>query len=435
MEEQEISLRELIEVLLKNKTIIIGITIICILISGVLSYFVIEPTYEAEAKILVSDMVKKQPQIEGIENIIDNLSNYPGLTVESYKDHIKNPVILEKVRSELKLDPEEYSLESLRNSIEVENPKNTNIIKIKIKNNDPELAKNIANSVAVNFTNFITDLAKKQATKSLEYVENQLNIEEKNLNKAMVEYKKFLQQPRGVFELESEQSSKIALLTKYKEKLAQTDIDLEVIAASLQKTKDQLEETKMYIVTTKSLTDDPILFNYANEEKNKSTLETMQLEMKSEEINPVYIALKERLAELEIRLTQIKTGKISLDQKIAQTQKELEKLQVELAEKKHQKEILNRKVNMAQKTYNALMDKYEESRIAQSSKVGETAVVISSRAIIPEKPVSPKKALNLAIAAVLGMMLGVFIAFFKAYWESTTETLQATKGTGLSNSK
>ena len=34
-------------------------------------------------------------------------------------------------------------------------------------------------------------------------------------------------------------------------------------------------------------------------------------------------------------------------------------------------------------------------------------------------PVAPNKKMNIAIAAVLGLMLGVFIAFFIEYWKSS----------------
>jgi uncharacterized protein involved in exopolysaccharide biosynthesis len=38
-------------------------------------------------------------------------------------------------------------------------------------------------------------------------------------------------------------------------------------------------------------------------------------------------------------------------------------------------------------------------------------------AIEPEKPVSPRKKLNIAIAGVLGVMIGVFGAFAAEYFE------------------
>lgn len=426
MEDQEISLRELIEILLKNKAIIALITIVCVFISGIFSFFVMDPVYEAQAKLIVSDLKSQQSSSEELP-IIESLTPYPDFNIESYKEQIKNPEILMKTIEELQLDPEKYTVSSLAKTITIDQTSGTNIIRVKVKNTDPELAAKIANSVAVNFTNFITDLSKKQASKSLEYIENQLKIEEENLNKALLAYQEFLKQPRGVSELQSEQTSKIALLTLYKEELAQQDIEISATQKALQEAQRLLQKTEKYIVTKKSITDDPLLFNYVEQEKDASVRETMKIKMESEEINPVYFSLQQTISESQIKLSQLQATKEQLNAAIAKIQKELEQIQVELANKQHQDDILSRQVSTAQKTYNALMDKYEESRLTESSKIGESAVVISSRAIPPVEPVSPNKILNLAIAGVLGIMLGVFIAFFKEYWQSTANQSQSVK--------
>lgn len=54
--EEEISLREIIETLLKWKGLIAGITVITLVISGVVSFFVLAPTYEARATLLINQV-------------------------------------------------------------------------------------------------------------------------------------------------------------------------------------------------------------------------------------------------------------------------------------------------------------------------------------------------------------------------------------------
>lgn len=39
----------------------------------------------------------------------------------------------------------------------------------------------------------------------------------------------------------------------------------------------------------------------------------------------------------------------------------------------------------------------------------------------PENPISPKKKQNIAIAGILGLMLGVFIAFFREFWVNSSK--------------
>ena len=70
-------------------------------------------------------------------------------------------------------------------------------------------------------------------------------------------------------------------------------------------------------------------------------------------------------------------------------------------------------------TYNAFLEKYEEIRITKSSAIGDASIIIISPAVEPTNPVAPNKKMNIAIAAVFGLMLGVFIAFFIEYWKTS----------------
>ncbi|MCR1951948.1 Wzz/FepE/Etk N-terminal domain-containing protein [Clostridium sp. DSM 100503] len=53
MEEQLISIEEIIRILKKRRRIIVIITLLCTLASAVLSFFVIEPEYEANTKLFI----------------------------------------------------------------------------------------------------------------------------------------------------------------------------------------------------------------------------------------------------------------------------------------------------------------------------------------------------------------------------------------------
>ncbi|NLM44839.1 MAG: capsular biosynthesis protein, partial [Clostridiales bacterium] len=62
-----------------------------------------------------------------------------------------------------------------------------------------------------------------------------------------------------------------------------------------------------------------------------------------------------------------------------------------------------------------------EARITTSSKIGDANIMIVSPAIVPDIPVAPKKALNMAVAMVLGLMMGVFVVFFMDYWKNSAD--------------
>ena len=71
-------------------------------------------------------------------------------------------------------------------------------------------------------------------------------------------------------------------------------------------------------------------------------------------------------------------------------------------------------------TYNELVQDYEKTQLYSMSKEVNAGVKIVSSAIPPKEPISPRKMLNLAIAGVLGIFVGIIAAFVTEYWKKTT---------------
>ncbi len=86
------------------------------------------------------------------------------------------------------------------------------------------------------------------------------------------------------------------------------------------------------------------------------------------------------------------------------------RLEAEQARQRELKQVRDR----AWETYKALANKAEEVKIAARTAGAE--VKVASRALVPREPASPKKLLNAALAGALGLLLGVFGAFFVEYW-------------------
>jgi len=423
--QEEITLRELIEILLKGKKLIAIITVVAIVASGILSFLILDPVYEAKTILIASGVnakVQTQSQSQGIEELLDTMSRYPQMSIETYKEQISNPHILNQVIQELNLEEKGINRVQLRDMLSLSTIKDTNLITIAVKHSDPVLAADIANTVAKKFTAHISDIAKAQADKSSNYIKTQMDIEKENLDAALLEYKNYLAQPKGLLELQKEVNSKTDLITQYKNDLLNAEIEEKKITASLEAAKKELANTPERITLKKSIADDPLLTQYAENKNDNTIKDVLNIDLESEELNNLYINLKNQVNNYEIQLSQIRAQKEALSKAIEETANELETLQVELAEKQHQDNIMKQKVEFAQSTYEAFLNKYEETRILKSSDIGEASIIISSPAVEPLTPVGPRKMLNMAIAAVLGLMIGVFAVFFKEYWTSTSST-------------
>lgn len=421
----EISLRELIEVLLKGWRLIAIITVISLLFSGVYSFFIQEPVYEAKAILMASFATEKLTTLQNdnkdIASILDTIAAYPSMTIQTYKEQIKSSKVLQQVIDEMELGKYEINRSELREMVELETIANTNLITVKVTHKDPKFAADIANTLTKAFTLSITDMTRKQASESSMFLKGQLEVEKKNLDEATLELKEYSSQSRGANELRQEFDSKLLMLTTFKTQLVEKEVELNKAKAALTASEKALNSTPPLIITKKSVGQDPLLNQIVAETTGTSIKDAAQITMVSEEINEGYISLSTKVSEYKIAVSEL-SGEIEMTRtKISSTQIELENMQLELVDKEHNQALLQRKVELSQGTYDTFLNKYEEIRIAESTEIGNSTINIISQAAIPEEPAGSGRMFNLAIAGVIGMMVGIFVTYFKYYWRTSAK--------------
>ncbi|RXT03685.1 YveK family protein [Ammoniphilus sp. CFH 90114] len=144
MEETTIDLREIVEIIKKRFVIIILVTLMATVTSGLVSFFVITPIYEASTQLLVN---KKESQSEMlVPNFSDIQSNLK--LIETYNVIIKSPRVLEKAIENMGL---EMTAGQLSNKIKVNAVQNSQVMSITVSDPDPEKAILIANGIASTF--------------------------------------------------------------------------------------------------------------------------------------------------------------------------------------------------------------------------------------------------------------------------------------------
>ncbi len=152
MEEETISLRELFAVLKKRMGLIIVVSLLATIITGVISYSYLKPVYRASTQILVSQAAAGSlGTLAGIE--LDTDAKY----IETYNVILKSPYILDKVIKELNL---KTTAQGLTGSVSVAQQGKSQVMSIVVTNNDPAQAVIIANGIAKVFQSEITGLMK-----------------------------------------------------------------------------------------------------------------------------------------------------------------------------------------------------------------------------------------------------------------------------------
>ena len=137
--EETIDLREYFAIIKKRFWIIAIITIVAMVVSGVISFFMLSPVYESKSTLIVNTEKNEETQmITG-----DQFSVTQKLAV-TYGEIIKSRAVLESVISNLKLDSE---YEDLVEKITVSPVKDTQIISISVQDTNPKKARDIANEI------------------------------------------------------------------------------------------------------------------------------------------------------------------------------------------------------------------------------------------------------------------------------------------------
>lgn len=416
MEEQEISLRELIEIILKGKYFIITITIIALLASGILSFFILDPVYEAKTVIVVNQPTLPKIQGQGLETLVDTLSKMPSINAQTYASQVKTAVVLRNVIEKVGLDLKEYPISIFSKKISVSNIKGTDLLEITVEDKDPKLAANIANTLAQEFVHFVSTTNQDRMSKALAFLETQVKGEQAKLYENVEKMKEFLKQPNGVAEIEQEISTKLTLLSQLKGELVKMDIEKVSLQEGIEAGEKILANIPMRVELKKNLFDNPALYQTLAENRGMTVSSVANLELKSEEINPVYFEIKQDIENNKKYLAQILAKKNATEKQVSTISSELEQLQVELADKKTKYEQLQEEIEKSKQNYDLFSKKYTEAQIAESAKIGEATLLVVSPAHEPQIPVGPRKVLNLAIAAVFGLMIGTFVVVFRNYW-------------------
>lgn len=343
--QEEISLREIIQTVWDGKWIISIITVVAVLLAGFYSVFALSPTYEVQSIVRVGNGSAQQ----------DLGQNLGALAVSLTSD-----VAMKRVIDKLNLDEGNYSINSIRNSINVEVVEDTSVMKLKVKGSDPSRITNVANIMAFELGSRI-----EIADRSQKIVDSRKQIEDLNDTIAVTQ-------------------------------------------ASIEVAKAQLAQTPEKLITKQSLANQPYLQGVLKDSMSIESKDMGSLQLESEEINPVYTALNQTITTSSIDLSRQQSEKSNLE-KIVQENSQL----IDEIEKKIETEKLN----------------------AMSSERllnGFSAVFISP-AIVPVDPVGPNKRMNVAISAVIGIILSMMVVFIRHYWRNSASTEPQHQGKSLTN--
>ena len=402
IQEEEIDLREYINVLLKRKGIIILIFLLAVITAAIVSYFIIEPVYQANTTIAVS-----KPKIG------NSIVSEPSL--EDYKNLITNNVLEEELIQKLNLNkpPLELTPYDLEQMLTIELPKGINLIKMNLQASNSKLTKDIINSWATLFIEKNKRLYFDEVKMAKIDIEKKLKVAEREFFEIEEKLMKFDETGNAKM-VEDEIKYKTSKILSYKSRLVDIQISLEKENAKKEQIITSINEQEKVLKLNKSVVDDQF-FQQVISNLTDANLKIDNLTYISEVTNPIYYNLTEQLISTNISINSLIAEENQLRKNINDFGVSLENLKKGLTEKKLILAQLNREYSAKEKLYNIFYKQSEEIQLTETAQ--ENLLKIASLAYEPKSPIKPNKKLNILIAGVLGLFVGVFVAFFLEFWQ------------------
>lgn len=396
--------------------------------------------------------------------------------IESYSRVLKSLDLISAVISEMNLDkpPAKFTVEQLAKLIKVKPVRDSQLVRIEMKYNDPKLAADIINRLVSKFLDFHSLLMAREVESTQKFYKEQLINAENKLKELDLEIMKFQKQYQ-LDELEKRRDVVLGKIGEFKKSLSYNQIEREqaikeieesraklralskeqvslrshIIATGTDKTrlKDELNRLDLKLKTIDSQEEEVkiavenLRYEVANlqrkmEEGQDISLQDLTnlngmiaklpskvageadiIKAASEvqkiivELNPIYKEVESKLISAEIYLARLEAEQKALKDALAKAEKEYEELNAKISELSRINDELWRKHDVYTKTYEELSSQIEQLRIDVAAKIAGVALVES--ALIPSKPISPNILKNVSAAFVLSTLFAASLLYLK----------------------
>ncbi|MEE9168873.1 MAG: GumC family protein, partial [bacterium] len=411
------------------------------------------PIYEASITLVFEDIVGPTPELMSDASM--------DLFILNRLEEIKSRSFAEDIARALPQDeidrfplPEGYGQDFdkygyisnvILENIDAYPIRNSNVILISAQMSDPQLCMIVANTASQVLKNRDSKIRKDGVSSIKEFIETQLNIFGKKLDTSESVLREFKEKNRITsFDVESQEIQK---------RLTDTEVLYNTAKSERESTKEKLSAIKQkFAVQREELV--PSLTAMTSPWIQKLRENLIQLELQYMELKVQNYALNHpKMIQLDEEIEQtrenLKTEALKLTDEdelidpIAQMEKyasEVFSLEIELESLKAQetalKEVMNdynaslgtlpakeyelvrltREREVNHKIYMMLSEKLEEARISEAENIADIRVIDIAQ--LPKFPIRPARKLNLAIGLMLGLLVGVGLAFIREYTDS-----------------
>lgn len=161
---EEIDLRDLFGMLMKRWYIILISVLVCSAAAALISLFVLKPVYQSNTTLYIGKNLDGEKTDLAYNDVL-----LGSQLVKDYREIVKSRLVANEVIQELKLA--DMSIDDFTAKLSVDLKNDTRVIQISAMDNNPEMAKSIANKVAEVFMVKVVDIMQVENVKVIDTAE------------------------------------------------------------------------------------------------------------------------------------------------------------------------------------------------------------------------------------------------------------------------
>jgi capsular exopolysaccharide synthesis family protein len=340
----------------------------------------------------------------------------------------------------LRVLTQSQGIDALQENLTVSRPnRDANIISVRFRGNDPQLVRGVPDVLVQGFIERRRGLRKTEARSTVGFLRSQLDTLSRQLRQVEDSLRSF-RESEQVVSLEAEAGSQVERLAELQAQRTAVNGERAALERLVADANDAHAEPGQPSPYRRLLAFPTLLRNQAASELLASLIsldnERSDLLLRRTPKDPDLIALSGRIGDLEgqVRalvltyLDGLRQQVASLDASLAGFHERLEKIpakEVHFARLQRSNQVLS-------EIYTLLQARLKESEIAQA--VEDPSAQVVDKAFLPERPVAPREGLNLLLAGMLGVGIGLAGAFGREWLDTAVhsrEDVQVTTGASV----
>ncbi len=415
-----------------------------VVITATLVTFILPEQYSSRARIKIQ---RDQSDISELGDRTGGVGGYDPYFIQTEFEVITSELILGKVVEELNLNKTlgeklnvgqplktEESMEWIRSRTKLKPVRNTSIIEIEVIDESAEEAAKLANAIATAYRNHRLETRKQLSQGGIEALKEYLDKQEEKVKEAQRQVDE-LREKLGIPDAVALSDAPTMLMsaeTLRRLEGLRIESQAEYVRAEtmLNKLKElSPDELEQALPTANQ----DVLLGSFLEQLNIAEQQLITLQKEYGPEHSEVIKVRARVADLQQKVKKRVTGiLLGLSARVTSLKEGLDNLTQEVENAK-QKDIETAKTSRPYFEAKRRLDDLQRFRQSLNLKIfmeqtdvglPKTSMVeIVDRAIPGKRPVKPNKPLNIALGVIIGLVVGIGLAFFIEYLDTSVKTI------------